>query len=205
MMGTLAANSAFHKPAYTDLLPMERFVVHEPAGRYGIIELLDRQLARKIIVIRGQHVLLDRDLAGLHGVPLKRIKAVVRAGAAYFDQGSVLLLTPEEQAALRPRSETMVTVAGAPVQAFTEVGILTLGLLLRTQRAMAFNLRIIRLFLRMRDVVVANQDILIRLDQLEERAGGEGHDIQGMLQELKELLSCPLIPLDPAGAEPHEA
>lgn len=204
-METLAAANAFHKPAYTDLLPMQRFVVHEPAGRYGLTELLDRHLARKIIVVRGQHVLLDRDLAGLHGVPLKRIRAVVRAGAAYFEEGSVLLLTPEEQATLPTRSETMDPGSAAPVQAFTEVGILTLGLLLRTQRAMAFNLRIIRLFLRMRAVVVANQDILIRLDQLSARAGAEGHDIQGMLQELKELLSPPSIPLDPAGAEPHEA
>lgn len=199
-MGTLATNSTFHKPSYTDLLPMQRFVVHEPSGRYGITELLDRQLARKVIVVRGQHVLLDRDLAALHGVPLKRIKAVVRAGAAYFEEGSVLLLTPEEQAALRPRSETMDPGAAASVQAFTELGILTVGLLLRTQRAMAFNLRIIRLFLRMRDVVVANQDVLLRLDQLSARAGGEGHDIQGMLQELKELLSPPSI----AGPEPGQ-
>ena len=53
MMGTLAVDSAFNKPAYTDLLPMQRFVVHEPVGRYGITELLDRQLARKVIVVRG--------------------------------------------------------------------------------------------------------------------------------------------------------
>lgn len=205
MMETLAINSTFHKPTYTELLPLQRFVVHEPAGRYGITELLDRQLARKVIVVRGQHVLLDRDLAALHGVSLKRIKALVRAGGAYFEEVSILLLTPDELAAARSRSGTVASGPKAPVHAFTEVGILTVGLLLRTQRAMAFNLRIIRLFLRMRDVVVANQDILIRLDQLEERAGGEGHDIKGMLQELKELLSPPSIPLDPAGAEPDEA
>lgn len=199
-MGTLATDSTFHKPSYTELLPMQRFVVHEPSGRYGITELLDRQLARKVIVVRGQHVLLDRDLAALHGVPLKRIKAVVRAGAAYFDQGSVLLLTPEEQAVAPSRSGTMASGPTASLHAFTELGILTVGLLLRTQRAMAFNLRIIRLFLRMRDVVVANQDVLLRLDQLSARAGGEGHDIQGMLQELKELLSPPSI----AGPEPDQ-
>jgi hypothetical protein len=204
-MGTLAATSAFHKPAYTELLPLQRVVVHEPAGRYGIGELLDKQLARKIIMVRGQHVLLDRDLAALHGVPLKRITAVVRAGAAHFEQGSILLLTPEERIAVRSRSGTAATGAAAPVHAFTDLGILTLGLLLRTSRALAFNLRIIRLFLRMRDVLTTNQDILLRLDQLSARAGGEGHDIQGMLQELNELLSPPSIPLDPAGPEPGEA
>jgi hypothetical protein len=204
-MGTLAVTSAFHKPSYTDLLPLQRFVVYEPAGRYGISELLDKHLARKVIVVRGYHVLLDRDLAALHGVSLRRITAMVRAGAAHFEQGSILLLTPEERATLPPRSGTRATGAGAPVRAFTEVGILTLGLLLRTQRAMAFNLRIIRLFLRMRDVVVANQDILLRLDQLSARAGGQGHDIQGMLQALNELLSTPSIPLDPAGAGPGHA
>ena len=205
MMGTLAVDSAFNKPAYTDLLPMQRFVVHEPAGRYGISELLDRHLARKVIVVRGQHVLLDRDLAALHGVPLKRITAVVRAGAAHFEHGSILLLTPEERAAAWSRPGTVDSGAGAPVHAFTELGILTIGLLLRTQRAMAFNLRIIRLFLRLRDVLTTNQDILIRLAQLEKRAGGEGEDIQRILQQLKELFSLPSDSNDPAGAEPHEA
>jgi hypothetical protein len=205
MMGTLATDSAFPKPAYTELLPLQRFVVHEPAGRYGISELLDRHVARKVVLVRGQHVLLDRDLAALHGVPLKRITAVVRAGTAYFEEGSVLLLTPEERVAVRSRPGTVDPGASAPVYAFTELGILTVGLLLRTPRAMAFNLRIIRLFLRMRDVLTTNQDILLRLDQLSARAGSEGLDIQGMLQELKELLSPPSIPLDPAGAEPHEA
>lgn len=204
-MGTLATDNLFQKPAYTDLLPLQRFVVHEPAGRYGISELLDKHLARKIIMVRGQHVLLDRDLALLHGVPLKRITAVVRAGAAHFPEGSVLLLTPEELMAAR--SHVGVTASGtkAPVHAFAELGILTVGLLLRTPRAMAFNLRIIRLFLRMRDVLTTNQDILIRLEQLEKRAGGEGEDIQRILQQLKELFSAPSDPRDPAATDPPEA
>lgn len=205
MMGTLAVINPFHKPAYTELLPMQRFVVHEPAGRYGISELLDRHLARKVIVVRGQHVLLDRDLAAMHGVPLKRITAVVRAGAAHFEEGSILLLTPEELVSVRSRSETVASGPTAPVHAFTELGILTVGLLLRTQRAMTFNLRIIRLFLRMRDVLTTNQDILIRLEQLEKRAGGRGEDIQRMLQQLNELFSLQSESRDPAGIEPHEA
>lgn len=204
-MGTLATDSAFHKPAYTDLLPMQRFVVQEPAGRYGMGELLDKRLARKIIMVRGQHVLLDRDLAILHGVPLKRITAVVRAGTAYFEEGSILLLTPEERVAVRSRPGTVGPGATAPVHAFTELGILTVGLLLRTPRAMAFNLRIIRLFLRMREVLTTNQDILIRLEQLEKRAGGEGDDIQRILQQLKELFSTPPDSRDAAAPEPHEA
>lgn len=204
-MGTLATDSAFHKPAYTDLLPMQRFVVQEPAGRYGMGELLDKRLARKIIMVRGQHVLLDRDLAILHGVPLKRITAVVRAGTAYFEEGSILLLTPEERVGARSHVGVTASVAKAPVHAFTELGILTVGLLLRTPRAMAFNLRIIRLFLRMRDVLTTNQDILIRLEQLEKRAGGEGDDIQRILQQLKELFSTPPDSRDAAAPEPHEA
>lgn len=205
MMGTLATDSAFPKPAYTELLPLQRFVVHEPAGRYGISELLDRHVARKVVLVRGQHVLLDRDLAALHGVPLKRITAVVRAGAAHFEEGSVLLLTPQERVAVRTRPGTVDPGATAPVHAFTELGILTVGLLLRTPRAMAFNLRIIRLFLRMRDVLTTNQDILLRLDQLSARAGSEGDDIQRILQQLKELFSTPPDSRDAAAPEPHEA
>lgn len=204
-MGTLATDNLFQKPAYTDLLPLQRFVVHEPAGRYGISELLDKHLARKIIMVRGQHMLLDRDLAILHSVPLKRITAVVRAGAAHFAEGSVLLLTPEERVGARSHVGVTASVAKAPVHAFAELGILTVGLLLRTPRAMAFNLRIIRLFLRMRDVLTTNQDILIRLEQLEKRAGGEGEDIQRILQQLKELFSAPSDPRDPAATDPPEA
>ncbi len=203
-METLAADNIFQKPAYTDLLPLQGFVVHEPAGRYGISELLDKHLARKLLLVRGQHVLLDRDLALLHGVPLKRITAVVRAGAAHFEEGNIIFLTPEEMAATRSHVGVTASVAKAPVHAFTELGILTVGLLLRTPRAMVFNLRIIRLFLRMRDVLTTNQDILIRLEQLEKRAGGDSEDIQRILQQLKELFSAPLEPRDPAAPEPPE-
>jgi len=218
MMETLSANGAPYKPGYTDLLPLQRFVAHEPAGRYGISELLDRHLARKVLLVRGQHVLLDRDLAILHGVPRKRIKALVRAGAAHFEEGSVLPLTPEELMAARSHMGVAASVAKAPVHAFTELGILTVGLLLRTPRAMAFNLRIIRLFLRMCDVLTTNQDILftrmrevplsshdvvVKLKELEGRITGHDEEIQAIFDHLTELVSPTDQARKPIGVKPE--
>jgi hypothetical protein len=177
--------------------PLTRIIVKEPPGHYHISALADRRLAQNVHLIRGQKVMLDSDLAVFYGVQLKYIKAHVRRSTKRFPEGCMFTLTAEEAQAIRSRHTTMDQRIKQPIFAFNERGILTLAMVLRSEQAIAVSLRLVGLFLRMRDVLAMNQDILLRLDHMAERAGGDSAAFQTLLQDLEQLLAL--------ATDPHSA
>lgn len=206
MMGTLAAAPARKSP-HTDLLPLEHIVVSEPPADYGSASFTDQQLLGKLHVIRGQRVMLDRDLAELYGVEVRVLKQAVRRNMDRFPEAFMFELTLEEDHALRSQTVTLKQGEHAkyPPFAFTEHGVLMLANVLRSERAIAVSIRIIDLFVRMREVMLAHQDILLRLEQLERRVGEQGADIQLLFHHLKQLLAPSSEPRKRIGFKPDEA
>lgn len=205
-MGTLASNLPRKSP-HTDLLPLEHIVVADPPAGYAGPLLSDEQLLGKLHFIRGQRIMLDRDLAELYGVEVKRLKEQVRRNMERFPEAFMFELTLEEDHALRSQNATLKQGEHGkyPPFAFTEHGILMLANVLRSERAIAVSIRIIDLFVRMREVMLAHQDILLRLEQLERRVGEHGADIQALFQYLKQLLAPPSEPRKRIGFKPDEA
>jgi hypothetical protein len=206
LMETLATIPARKSP-HTDLLPLEHITVAEPPADYGSAAPTDEQLLGKLHFIRGQRVMLDRDLAVLYGVEVRVLKQAVRRNMDRFPEAFMFELTLEEDHALR--SQTVTLKQGehgkyAPF-AFTEHGILMLANVLRSERAIAVSIRIIDLFVRMRQVMLAHQDILLRLEQLERRVREQGADIQLLFHHLKQLLAPPTEPRKRIGYKPDEA
>jgi hypothetical protein len=206
MMGTLA-NSIPRKSPHTDLLPLEHIVVAEPPADYTVGHLTDDVLIGKLRYIRGQKVMLDRDLAEIYGVKPIRLREQVKRNIARFPEMFMFQLTPSElrdlvsQNAIPSHSH----VGGALPYAFTEHGILMLANVLRSERAIAVSIRVIDLFVRMRQVMFAHKDILLRLEQLERRIGEHGSDIQSIFEYLKQLLTPPSEPRKQIGFKPGEA
>lgn len=77
---------------------------------------------------------------------------------------------------------------------FTEQGVTMLSCILNSQRAIAVNIQIIRIFTRMREMLLTHKDILLKLEQLEKKVTGHDEDIRLIFQYLKELLSPPAQP-----------
>ncbi|MCW5898751.1 MAG: ORF6N domain-containing protein [Flavobacteriales bacterium] len=205
-MGTLAVN-ILRKSPHTDLLPLEHLVVAEPPADYGIPVPTDEQLLGQLHVIRGQRVMLDRDLAELYGVEVRVLKQAVRRNMDRFPETFMFELTLEEDHALRSQIVTLKQGEHGkyPPFAFTEHGILMLANVLRSERAIAVSIRIIDLFVRMREVMLAHKDILLRLEQLERRVGEHGAGIQVLFDYLKQLLAPPSEPRKRIGFKPDEA
>lgn len=216
-MGTLATTRrlripprrpqpAFRSP-HTHLLPVEHLVVAEPPAHYGGAVPIDEQLLGRLHFIRGQQVVLDRDLAVLFGVELHILRAAVRRHKERFSEAFLFTLSVEEQAATRSRSVAVPPSArhGLPPFAFTEAGVLMLALLLPSAQAIAVSIRLVELFVRMRQVLFAHQDILLRLEQLERRVGEPGADIRSLFQQLGQLLAPPSEPRTSIGFKPTEA
>lgn len=217
MMGTLAMNlhpaeasgvgGLPRKSPHTDLLPLEYIVVAEPPADYTAGHLTDDLLIGKLRYIRGQKVMLDRDLAEFYGVKPIRLREQVKRNIARFPEMFMFQLTPSElrdlvsQNAIPSHSHA----GGTLPYAFTEHGILMLANVLRSEQAIAVSIRIIDLFVRIREVMLANKDILLRLEQLERRIDEHSTDIQSIFEYLKELLAPPSEPRKRIGYKPDEA
>ena len=122
-----------------------------------------------IIVIRGQQVILDRDLAMLYGVETKRLKEQVNRNVKRFPPDFMFRLDQEELVCLRSQFATSKQRGGtryAPY-AFTENGVAMLSSVLHTEKAIATNIQIMRAFTTMRHVLSSNIQIRQRLIELE--------------------------------------
>ncbi|HRH71168.1 MAG TPA: ORF6N domain-containing protein [Flavobacteriales bacterium] len=193
--------------AHTELEPPTRILVTGPMADYGVTSLPDELILGKVHYLRGQKVMLDRDLAELYGVPVKRLKEQVRRNMERFPEAFMFELTFEEDRALRSNNATLKQGEHSKYTpfVFTERGILMLANVLKSQQAIAVSIRIIDLFVCMRQALSAHKDILLRLEQLERRTGEQGSDIKSIFEYLKQLLEPPAGPRKQIGFKPGGA
>jgi len=178
----------------------------EPPAAYAITPP-DAAITTKVHVIRGQKVMLDRDLAELYGVEVKRLKQAVRRNMDRFPEDFMFELTLEEDHALRSQFVTLKQGEHGKYSpfAFTEHGILMLANVLRSGQAIAVSIQIIRVFNRMREVLLSHRDILQNLEQLEGRVTGHDEEIQAIFDHLTELVAPQENPRGAIGFKPYEA
>jgi len=151
----------------------------------------DEVIMNKIYLIRGQKVMLDRDLATLYGVETKRLKEAVRRNIERFPKDFMFEMTKKELEAWR--SETTLSeedkkgLRYTPF-CFTEQGVTMLSCVLNSQRAIEVNIRIIRIFTKLREIVLTHKDILLKLEQIEKQVTQNSKEIQIIFSALRQLL-----------------
>jgi phage regulator Rha-like protein len=180
-------------------------VLQEPPTRYGTVAPPDAAITGRIHHIRGQKVMLDRDLAELYGVQVKVLKQAVRRNAERFPEDFMFELMLEEDRALRSQFVTLKQGEHAKYApfAFTEHGILMLANVLRSEQAIAMSIHIIRVFTRMREVLLSSSDVVAKLKELEGRLSGHDEEIQAIFDHLTELVSPAGQHRKPIGFQPH--
>ena len=157
------------------------------------IEFLPEEVfLKKIYLIRGQKVMLDRDLAQLYGVETKVLKQQVRRNINRFPEDFMFELTKEEL--LNWRSQFVTSNQDKmglryPPFAFTEHGILMLSSILNSDQAIAVNIQIMRIFNKMREFLLTHKDILLKLEQLEKQVTENSESIKLIFSALKKLLN----------------
>jgi hypothetical protein len=133
-------------------------------------------IERSILLIRGQKVMLDADLAALYRVPTKVLIQSVKRNATRFPDDFMFRLTAGETSRLRSQFVTSNAGRGgrryAPY-AFTEHGVAMLSSVLRSPRAIHVNIAIVRTFVRLRRLLGSNEMLARRLDDLERRYDGQ--------------------------------
>jgi hypothetical protein len=155
----------------------------------------DEMIVTKIYLLRGQKVMLDEDLAELYQVPTGRLNEQVKRNIARFPADFMFQLTKEEFENLKSQNATSSWGGRRKLpSAFTEHGVLMLSSVLNSERAVSVNIQIMRIYTKMREMLMTNQEILLKLEQLERQTFQNSDDIQMIFTALKELLNPPQEP-----------
>jgi hypothetical protein len=156
----------------------------------------DEIIMSKILLIRGKKVMIDRDLAELYGVPTKRLNEQVKRNIKRFPDDFMFQLTAKEKEEVVAICDHLKTLKYSPQlpYVFTEYGAVMLASVLNSDRAIEVNIQIVRIFTQMREMLSTHKDILLKLEQLENKVTGHDEDIQLIFGYLKGLLNPPQEP-----------
>ncbi|HEY0262675.1 MAG TPA: ORF6N domain-containing protein [Chitinophagales bacterium] len=168
-----------------------------------ILTITDDKVINKIYLVRGKRIMLDSDLAELYGVETKNLNLSVKRNIDRFPEDFMFQLSISEWESLRLQFETSNQRGGRRYLpfAFTEQGVAMLSSVLNSATAIHVNIQIIRIFTRMRELLLSNKEILIKLEKIEKKllkhdAAQQKHEeeIQYVFEALKELLNPPQEP-----------
>lgn len=128
------------------------------------------RIERAILVVRGQKVLLDRDLASLYGVETRVLNQAVRRNQDRFPEDFMISLTRNEISSISQFVTSSASLKySKSVFAFTEQGVAMLSSVLNSPRAVRVNIEIMRAFVRLRQILASDADLRNRLDELEKQ------------------------------------
>jgi hypothetical protein len=151
----------------------------------------------RILFLRHQKVILDTDLAGLYGVPVKRFNEQVKRNQERFPADFMFQLTAEEQESLRSQIATSNKGRGGRrylPHAFTEHGAIMAATVLNSKRAVQMSVFVVRAFVRLREMLATNQQLAAKIEELEDRLGKHDGTILELIQAIRRLMIPPRTP-----------
>lgn len=158
----------------------------------------EQKILNRIYVVRGEKVMLDQDLAEMYGVETKQLKRQVKRNTERFPKDFMFELTAKEFENLRSQIGTS-SWGGTRYMpmAFTEQGVAMLSSILNSKTAIEVNIRIIRVFTKMREYALTHKEILMQLGKLEKEVKGNSKDIENIFMVLRELIEKQSTPPPP--------
>ena len=144
-------------------------------------------IERRIFIIRGFKVMIDDDLAELYQVSTKRLKAAVRRNKGRFPDDFMFQFTREEFRSLRTQFASLKIGRGGQgylSYAFTEQGVAMLSSILRSDRAVAVNIAIMRTFVRLRQILASNKELAEKVGEMEKKYDKQFKIVFDVLKQL---------------------
>jgi phage regulator Rha-like protein len=174
------------------------------AGQKAIIPI--GQIEQRILIIRGQRVMLDADLAMLYGVPTRVLNQAVRRNIKRFPQDFIFKLTQPEKNEVITNCDHLKTLkyAKALPNAFTEHGAIMAASVLNTQRAIQISVFVVRAFVKLREMLSTHKELAHKLAELERKIQNHDESIQSLIVAIRQLMapSEPELPKKRIGLDP---
>jgi hypothetical protein len=154
----------------------------------------EKRILRIILVIRGEKVILDSDVAAWYGVETKRLNEQVRRNIDKFPEDFMFQMTKEEFENLKSQIATSSSGWGGKRKqplVFTEHGALQAANVLNSEQANKMSVFIVRAFIRLREMAGTNEKLASKVDQLEKRVGDHDEILIELVREIRKLIDTP--------------
>lgn len=162
-----------------------------------VIALTDKKVIDKIFLARGKKVMLDRDLAEMYGVETRILNQAVKRNAKRFPEDFMFQLSEDEFQNLISQivtsspaeSKSWGGVRKMPF-AFSEQGVAMLSSVLNSNTAIEVNIQIIRIFTRLREELINNKEVLLKLEKLEKQVLEHDHQLGKHVNEIQVIFNA---------------
>ena len=155
------------------------------------------RIENRILLMRGQKVLLDRDLAFLYGVETRRLVEQVKRNSKRFPEDFMFQMNVDEFEKWRSQiamSKSDIMGLRIPPYAFSEQGVAMLSSVLNSERAIIVNIAIMRAFVQMRTMLDTNEKLAAKLKELEDRMDMNDQNVVAIMHALRDHLRQPPPP-----------
>jgi hypothetical protein len=159
--------------------------------KQSLVIIPDETVMNKIYFIRGQKVMLDKDLAELYGSETKRLKEAVKRNNERFPKDFMFELNSSEFQSLRTQFASSKNGRGGDrymPMVFTEHGVLMLSSVLNSPKAIQVNIQIMRIFTRFRQMLTENTELRLAIEKLEKKTENNSKNIEVVFQYFDELI-----------------
>jgi hypothetical protein len=160
-------------------------------------------VARRILLLRGNRVMLDADLAEMYGVPTKVFNQAIKRNLGRFPTDFMFQLAEDEHESLRSQFVTLKIGRGQHRKylphAFTEHGAIMAATILNSPKAVEMSVFIVRVFVQLREMLSGNAELETKLLELERKISGHDQAIAGLIDAIRQLMKQPVSTGRPIG------
>jgi hypothetical protein len=148
------------------------------------------RIERSILLIRGEKVMLDADMAALYGVTTKRLNEQVKRNRNRFPEDFMFQLTEKEKAEVVANCDHLKRLKFSPnlPYVFTEHGAIMLATVLNSPIAVHASIQVVRAFVRLRKMIASNKDLARKIEELEKKYDAQ---FKVVFEAIRELMQPP--------------
>ena len=162
------------------------------ASKLSPAQVAENIIVDKICIIRGQKVMLGKDLAEMYRVEVRVLNQSVKRNMIRFPEDFMFQLTEEDWQNLKSQFVTSSWGGARKLPfVFTEQGVAMLSSILNSETAILVNIQIIRVFTKMKQLLIDNKELFIKIEKLEKQLMGHDEDLKNIFVILKKLLQKP--------------
>ena len=147
-------------------------------------------IQQRILLIRGEKVIVDADLAEAYGVTTKALNQAIRRNADRFPSDFMFRLTREEKLEVVTNCDHLEKLKFSPVtpRVFTEHGTIMAASVLNSPRAIEVSVFVVRAFVQLREVIAGHKELARKIARLERKLGDHDEQIMVLIEAIKQLM-----------------
>lgn len=163
-----------------------------PKTKQGTLQITEQLIVDRVFIMRGLKVMLDKDLAAMYGVQTSALNQAVKRNSLRFPDDFMFQLSQKEFDSLISQFVISKNAGRGGIRklpyVFTEQGVAMLSSVLGSETAIQVNIQIIRVFTKMKQLLLDNKDLYLKIEKIENKLTAHDEDIQNIFVILKKLL-----------------